>query len=85
VAGSSIESATNYQDLYWAKELLAAKSRASGVSIARAAEVFILARKQIKTFLDIGTGPGFFLDAILKYLPDSDATFLGVERFPPEK
>lgn len=55
------------------------------MSIARAAEVFILARKPIKTFLDIGTGPGFFLDAILKYLPDSDATFLGVERFPPEK
>lgn len=24
-AGSSIESATNYQDLYWAEELLAAK------------------------------------------------------------
>ncbi len=83
-AGSSIGNPINYEDLYWAEELLAAKNRAFGVSIARAAEVFILARKPIKNFLDIGTGPGFFLDAILKYLPDSDATFLGVEMFPPE-
>ena len=81
---SSVGNTISYSDLYWAEELLAAKNRAFGVSIARAAEVFILARKPIKNFLDIGTGPGFFLDAILKYLPDSDATFLGVEMFPPE-
>jgi hypothetical protein len=81
---SSIGNSINYEDLYSAEELLAAKNRAFGVSIARAAEVFVLARKPIKNFLDIGTGPGFFLDAILKYLPDSDASFLGVEMFPPE-
>lgn len=81
---SSLGNSIDYKDLYWAEELEASKNRAFGVSIARAAEVFILARKPIKNFLDIGTGPGFFLDAILKYLPDSDATFLGVEMFPPE-
>jgi hypothetical protein len=72
-----------YQDLYWLEEISAAKERAFGISIARASEVFILSSIPIKTFLDIGTGPGYFLDAVNKYLPDSSITFLGVEKFPP--
>jgi hypothetical protein len=72
-----------YSDLYWSDELAAAKERAFGVSIARAAEVFVLSKVPIRKFLDIGTGPGYFLDAIQKFLPDSITSFFGVELFPP--
>jgi hypothetical protein len=57
IAASSLGISIIYEDLYWAEELSAAKNRAFSVSIARPAEVFILARKPIKNFLDIGTGP----------------------------
>jgi hypothetical protein len=81
---SSVRNSINYEATCWAEELLSAKPRAFGVSIAKAAEVFILAGKPIKAFLDIGTGLGLFLDGIFKYLPDTNETFLGVQIFPPE-
>ena len=80
----NLHTSASYSDTYWLEELAAAQDRAFGVSLARAAEVFILARRHIGTFLDIGTGPGLFLDAIDRYLPDSETTFLGVELFPPK-
>lgn len=74
-----------YGESYWAEELAAAKERSFVVSLARAAEVFVLCTRVIDTFLDIGTGPGYFLDAVTKYLPDSTVNFLGVEMYPPDE
>ena len=38
----------------------------------------------VQRFIDIGTGPGFLLDAVQRYLPKSSHCFYGVEKFPPE-
>jgi hypothetical protein len=38
----------------------------------------------VRKFIDIGTGPGFLLDAVEHYLPASSSQFYGVEKFPPE-
>jgi SAM-dependent methyltransferase len=46
-------------------------------------EIFHYARLPIRTFLDIGSGPGYFLDAVAKYLPNSTDIFHAVEKFPP--
>jgi hypothetical protein len=47
------------------------------------AEVLLYARTPVSRFVDIGTGPGYLLDAITMYLPASSHRFYGVERFPP--
>lgn len=72
-----------YADGYWQNEMATARERAYGVALARAAEVFLLARRPIDRFLDIGTGSGTFLDAIARFLPDISDRFHGVELFPP--
>jgi SAM-dependent methyltransferase len=68
---------------YWTEELPAARERAYGSSLARMAEALYYARRPIRRFLDVGSGPGFFLDAVAKYLPRSAHVFYGVEKFPP--
>lgn len=75
----------HYDDTYWDFELYAAKLRAYGPCLARAAETFYYCRREIHAFLDIGTGPGYFLDAIAKYLPRHSHIFYGIEKFPPEE
>lgn len=73
-----------YDARYWAKEDAAARERSFGAALARVAELFLYARRPIRRFIDIGSGPGYLLDALARYLPASDGLFWGVELFPPE-
>jgi len=75
----------NYDERYWANEDRSAWQRSHGASLARVAEVFLYARRPIRRFLDIGSGPGYLLDALSTYLPGSKNLFWGVELFPPER
>jgi SAM-dependent methyltransferase len=72
-----------YDAAYWEMELRAAMDRAYGQAIERTAEVIYYTRIPIKRFVDIGSGPGYFLDAINQYLPSRASRFYGVELFPP--
>jgi len=74
----------NYSNKYWKEELYAARERSWGTSLARIAELFLYARIPIKKFIDIGSGPGFLLDAINYQLPSSNDIFYANELFPPE-
>jgi 2-polyprenyl-3-methyl-5-hydroxy-6-metoxy-1,4-benzoquinol methylase len=80
-AGLSI---VKYEEGYWKMELESARERSYGAALARTAEALYYCRIPVKKFLDIGSGPGYFLDAIGKLLPDHADTFYGVELFPPE-
>src|SRR5689334_4315850 len=60
-----------YEEGYWQFELKSAKDRSYGTTLARMAEAFYYCKRPIKKFLDIGTGPGYFLDAVSKLLPDN--------------
>ena len=73
----------NYDDAYWAMEVSAARERSFGSSLQRLAEVFLYCRVPIERFIDIGSGPGFLLDAAAAVMPASDGVFHGVEMFPP--
>lgn len=72
-----------YDEPYWRRELPAAKQRAYGPALARMAEVLHYCRTEVRNFIDIGTGPGYFLDAVSKYLPNSRHIFHACEKFPP--
>jgi hypothetical protein len=72
-----------YSESYWQNELRSAWERSYGASLARVAETILYARRPIRRFVDIGSGPGFLLDALSTYLPDSAERFFGVELFPP--
>jgi len=74
-----------YSHNYWRDELKAAKERSWGATLARVAELFLYARLPIRNFIDIGAGPGYFLDAINYQLPSSDNIFHAEELFPPAK
>jgi hypothetical protein len=74
-----------YDESYWTEELRAAKERAYGPCIARMAESLHYVTIPVQKFLDIGTGPGFFLDAVRHYMPRSASKVYGVEKFPPSK
>jgi hypothetical protein len=76
--------ASGYGENYWNTELASAHERAWGISVARAAEVVLLAKIPINKFLDIGTGSGDFLEAIHHFLPNEDISFIGVEKYPPQ-
>ena len=79
-AGGSL---VEYDQGYWANELPAARERAFGHALARMSEAIHYARVPISRFLDVGSGPGFFLDAVARYLPSRKEHFFGVEKFPP--
>jgi hypothetical protein len=76
-------SLVRYSDGYWVLELRAARQRAWGPALARVAELFLYARRPIARFVDIGTGPGYLLDALSTYLPASADKFFGIEKYPP--
>lgn len=76
-------SVMKYDEGYWKTELASSLERSYGVALARMSEVFYYARTQINRFIDIGTGPGYFLDAVQKLLPDKAHIFYGIEKFPP--
>jgi hypothetical protein len=63
--------------------LRSSRERSFGSSIARVAESILFARRPIEKYLDIGSGPGYLLDALSFYLPTSKEKFFGVERYPP--
>jgi hypothetical protein len=73
-----------YDETYWSMELPSAKERSYSSSLARLAEAIYYCKRPVKKFLDIGTGPGYLLDAIAKLIPDHAHVFYGIELFPPE-
>jgi len=78
--GSNIR---KYDKTYWDDELIAAKERAYGACLARMAEAIYYLQIPMNTFLDIGTGPGYFLDAVSVYLPNMGEKTFGIEKYPP--
>lgn len=72
-----------YDCSYWESELASARDRAFGPAMARLAETILYARRPVRRFIDIYTGPGYFLDAVQRYLPHVHEHFFGVELFPP--
>jgi 2-polyprenyl-3-methyl-5-hydroxy-6-metoxy-1,4-benzoquinol methylase len=72
-----------YAGDYWRQELKAARDRSWGGSLERFAEAALYCRIPIKRTIDIGTGPGYLLEALQHYLPSSANKFFGVEAFPP--
>lgn len=79
-AGKSL---VTYDESYWKEELSAARERSWGPSLARVAETFLYARIPIQKFIDIGSGPGYLLDALEYQLPSSPDIFYANELFPP--
>jgi hypothetical protein len=77
------ESIFKYNSGYWKDELFAARERSWGSSLARIAELFLYARIPVKKFIDIGSGPGFLLDALSYQLPSANNVFYANELFPP--
>ncbi len=73
----------NYSGNYWKEELYAARERAWSTSLARVAELFLYARIPIRKFVDIGSGPGYLLDALEYQLPSAKRLFYANELFPP--
>lgn len=73
----------HYDGEYWDNELAAARQRSFGSSLARAAEAFLYCSIPVERFVDIGSGPGYLVDALSTYLPSSRHRFYGVEKYPP--
>lgn len=73
----------HYDGEYWGNELAAARQRSFGSSLARAAEALLYCSIPVERFVDIGSGPGYLLDALSTYLPSSRHRFYGVEKYPP--
>jgi hypothetical protein len=78
-------SSFEYNEAYWKNETSAAKGRSFGASLNRCAEVFFYSQIPIKKFLDIGSGPGYLLDALTVLMPCYKSMFYGIELFPPPK
>lgn len=78
------DSPREYDEDYWHSELESARDRSYGSSLARLGEALLYCSVPVQKFIDIGTGPGFLLDAVHRYLPSSSSRFYGVEKFPPE-
>lgn len=72
-----------YDEDYWQSELASARQRSFGSSLARLAEAMLYCSIPINRFIDIGTGPGYLLDAVSLHLPSRADVFYGVEKFPP--
>jgi hypothetical protein len=73
----------NYDITYWEAEKHSSLERSFGSSICRIAETFLYCRIPINSFLDIGCGPGFTLDAMETLLPRYAQMFTGIELNPP--
>jgi hypothetical protein len=76
------EAPRKYDENYWRAELASSRERSFGGSVARFAEAVLYCRVPIKTYVDIGTGPGYLLEALQHQLPSSCDRFFGVEKFP---
>lgn len=73
----------NYRVSYWEQELGAARERSFGPGVIRMAETLRMARIPVRRALDIGSGPGFLLDALAELVPSLAERVHGVELFPP--
>ena len=73
----------NYRVSYWEEELPAARERSFGPGVVRMAETLRMARLPVRRALDIGSGPGFLLDALAELVPSLAKRVHGVEPFPP--
>ncbi len=73
----------DYGSSYWSEELKAARERSWGSALARVAELFLYARLPIRKFIDIGSGPGYLLDALQYQIPSTSDIFYAHELFPP--
>lgn len=74
----------SYDAAYWNNEMRSARERSYGSSMARLAEAILYCRIGIEQVVDIGTGPGYLLDAVAMHLPSKALRFYGVEKFPPQ-
>jgi Methyltransferase domain len=74
---------SHYDENYWRDETVSSRERSFGSSINRVCEVFFYSRIPIKRFIDIGTGPGYLLDALSVLAPNYKDLFYGCELFPP--
>ncbi|HEV2622846.1 MAG TPA: methyltransferase domain-containing protein [Frateuria sp.] len=74
-----------YDAAYWQEELRAARERANGAALVRAGEAILYARRPVKLFLDVGTGPGYLLDRLSEQFPGRSGSFYGIELFPPQE
>lgn len=83
LAGVGTGETGHYDDGYWSAELKAARERSFGSSLQRVAETFLYCRIPIQRFIDIGSGPGYLLDALQQLMPRSSDVFHAVEMFPP--
>jgi hypothetical protein len=72
-----------YNTDYWQTECASSRQRSFGSTLNRVAEVFLYSRHEIKNFIDIGSGPGYLLDALSIIMPKYSDTFHGIELFPP--
>jgi hypothetical protein len=77
------QASRDYDDDYWLAELASAQHRSFGSSLARLAEALLYCTIPVNRFIDIGSGPGYLLDAISLHLPTHAEVFYGVEKFPP--
>ena len=73
----------NYRVSYWEQELGSARERSFGPGVIRMAETLRMARIPVRRALDIGSGPGFLLDALAELVPSLAERVHGVELFPP--
>lgn len=73
-----------YDNDYWLSELSSARERSFGSSLARLGEALLYCTIPVNRFIDIGTGPGYLLDAVSLYMPGNSSHFYGVEKFPPD-
>lgn len=73
-----------YDTEYWEAEATAARERAWGSSLARAAEAIYVCQRPVKSFVDIGCGDGALLDSLSYHLPSFTKGLTGIELFPPE-
>jgi SAM-dependent methyltransferase len=76
-------SLVDYQGDYWKFEIESSRKRSFGSNMARLSEVIHYAKRNIEVFLDIGSGPGFVLDAVKYFIPSSADKFYAVEKYPP--
>lgn len=72
-----------YDKDYWDFQIPLSRERAYGIALSRMAEAFYYSRIPIDKFIDIGAGPGYFLDAIAKLLPNHADVFWAIEKFAP--
>lgn len=79
------ESTRVYNESYWNKELESARERSAGESLVRVGEAILYARRPIRRFLDVGTGPGYLLDTLAVQFPSRRDMFHGIELFPPQE